>query len=64
MTPSYVPYPSLAQGLLLCLFYLPFLFSHQTQTTPLPLLTVAYLYLATLAGVGQGSDQSRTLSMQ
>jgi len=33
-------------------------------TTPLPLLAVAYLYIATLAGLSQGNDQSRSLSMQ
>ena len=32
--------------------------------TPLPLLAVEYLYITTLTGIGQGSDQFRTLLMQ
>ena len=44
----------------------PTLDRHRTRddTTVLPVLAVAYLYITTLAGLDQGRDQSKTPSMQ
>jgi len=56
--------PPFCLELPLCPFYLPFLLSHRTRDDTAPLLAVAYLYITTLAGLDQGSDQSRTLLMQ
>jgi len=50
----------------LSFFYLPFLLSHRTRddTAPFTPGSVLVYNIATLAGLGQGDDHSRTLSMQ
>ena len=63
-TPSYVPCPSFSWNSHSASFPFVFYLAIGHGTTPLPLLAVAYLYITTLAGLGQVSDQSRTLSMQ